>query len=258
MPVSVLVIDDDALSREVLVVLLEAAGYIAESADSGEAAISLLQTAHSLPQAVLTDLQMPGITGNELAQHLRLLCGPTTTLLAMSATAPEDHSTRDFDGFLLKSFTIGAFTAALAGTAPKPASDSQTKEIAVLDESTYLKLTASMRPQQLEQLYALCLADVDSRLTKMRSAAASGDNATYRAEAHAIKGSCGMVGATELQTLATSMEKRGLGDDHVASLKEFPLAARRLRRMLVARETSHHQAPESQEKMRDEGSNQKV
>jgi HPt (histidine-containing phosphotransfer) domain-containing protein len=173
----------------------------------------------------------------------------------MSATAPENHPTRDFDGFLLKPFTIGAFTAALAGT-PKPTSDSQTKDIAVLDESTYLKLTASMRPQQLEQLYALCLADIDTRLTKMQLAATSGDNATYRAEAHAVKGSCGMVGAIELQTLATSMEKRGLGDDHVASLKEFPLAARRLRRMLVARETNH--PPESQEKMRDEGSNQKV
>jgi CheY-like chemotaxis protein/HPt (histidine-containing phosphotransfer) domain-containing protein len=258
MPHQVLVIDDDAPSREVLTLLLEAAGYAAESADSGEAAISLMQSSHSLPHAILTDLQMPGITGNELAQHLRLLCGPATTILAMSATAPEDHSERNFDGFLLKPFTIGAFTAALAGTAPKPATDSQTKEIAVLDESTYSKLVASMRPQQLEQLYALCLADIDSRLTQMRSAAASGNAAIYRAEAHAIKGSCGMVGAIELQTLATSMEMRGLSDDHVASLKEFPLAARRLRRILIARETSHHQASESQEKMRDEGSNKKV
>jgi CheY-like chemotaxis protein len=257
MPLQVLVIDDDALSREVIVLLLEAAGYIAESADSGEAAISLMQSSHSQPHAILTDLQMPGITGNELALRLRLLCGPAATLLAMSATAPEDHSARDFDGFLLKPFTIGVFTAALAGTAPKTTSGFQDEETAILDESTYLKLTASMRPQQLEQLYALCLADVDSRLSKMQLAAASGNDATYRAEAHAVKGSCGMVGAIELQTLATSMEKRGLGDDHVASLREFPLAAQRLQRMLMARETSQ-QAPKSQEKMRDEGSNEKV
>lgn len=258
MPLQVLVIDDDALSREVLVLHLEAAGYIAESADSGEAAISLLQSASSMPQVILADLQMPGITGNELALRLRLLCGPATTLLVMSATAPENHSARDFDGFLLKPFTIDAFTAARAGTAPKTNSGSPAEEAAILDESTYLKLAASMRPQQLEQLYALCLADVDSRLSKMQLAAASGNDLTYRAEAHAVKGSCGMVGAIELQTLATSMEKRGLGDDHVASLREFPLAAQRLRRMLVARETSHNQVPESQEKMRDEGSNEKV
>ena len=68
-----------------------------------------------------------------------------------------------------------------------------------------------------------------------------------------------MVGALELQTLATSMEKRGLSDDHVASLKEFLLACERLRRMLVAREINHNQVPpESQEKMRDEGSNEEV
>ena len=67
-----------------------------------------------------------------------------------------------------------------------------------------------------------------------------------------------MVGAIELQSLATSMEKRGLGDDHVASLREILLAAQRLRRMLVARETSHDQAPKSQEKMRDEGSNEEI
>jgi CheY-like chemotaxis protein/HPt (histidine-containing phosphotransfer) domain-containing protein len=252
MPVSVLVIDDDSLSREVLTLLLDAAGYIAESTDSGEAAVSLLQSAHSPPQVILADLQMPGITGNALARSLRPLCAPAATLFAMSATAPENSSTRDFDGFLLKPFSIDTFTAALTGAVPKSASGSQTEEPCILDESTYHKLTGSMQPQQLEQLYALFLSDIDSRFVKMQLAASSGDNATLRTEAHAIKGSSGMVGAVELQTLATSMEMGGLSDDHVASLKEFPLAARRLRRILIARETSH------QEKMRDEGSNKKV
>jgi HPt (histidine-containing phosphotransfer) domain-containing protein len=98
-----------------------------------------------------------------------------------------------------------------------------------------------MRPQQLEQLYALCLSDIDSRVKKMQLAASSGDNATYRSEAHAIKGSCGMVGAMELQTLATSMEKNGLTGNNVVSFKEFLVAAQRLRRMLIAREISNNQ-----------------
>lgn len=258
MPVSVLVIDDDALSREVLTLLLDAAGYIAEEADSGEAAISQLQSANSIPQVILTDLQMPGIAGDELARRLRSLCGPATTLLAMSATSPENGSVQNFDSFLLKPFSMDAFTTALAGTHPQATTHSRKTDTPVLDESTYSKLVASMRPRKLEQLYTLCLTDVDSRLAKMQLAASNVDDKTFRAEAHAIKGSCGMVGAIELQTLATSMEKRGLSDDHVASLKEFPLAVRRLRRMLIARDISNHQAPESQEKMRDEGSNEKV
>jgi hypothetical protein len=44
-----------------------------------------------------------------------------------------------------------------------------------------------------------------------------------------------MVGAAELQSLATSMEERGLTDaNHVASLDEFMMACERLRRILVA------------------------
>ncbi len=240
MPVPVLVIDDDALSREVLTLLLEAAGYTAESADSGEAALSLLRSTRRLPQAILADLQMPGITGNNLARGIRYLC-PAATLLAMSATPPEDGSARDFDGFLLKPFTIDLFTASLTKADREATNGSHPQETPILDESIYRKLTGSMRPAQLEQLYALCLADIDARLAKMQLAASSCDDKTYRAEAHAIKGSCGMVGAVELQSLATSMEKQGLSDDHVASLKEIPLAAKRLQRMLRARETSHSQ-----------------
>jgi HPt (histidine-containing phosphotransfer) domain-containing protein len=68
----------------------------------------------------------------------------------------------------------------------------------------------------------------------MRQAASSGDDAAYRKEAHAIKGGCGMVGAVELQRLATSMEERGLCDDDVATLDEFMVSLERLRRILVA------------------------
>jgi HPt (histidine-containing phosphotransfer) domain-containing protein len=76
----------------------------------------------------------------------------------------------------------------------------------------------------------------------MRQAASDNDDAAYKREAHAIKGGCGMVGALELQTLATSMEERGLSDDHVASLKEFIGACERLRGMLIAREIIHDRA----------------
>jgi HPt (histidine-containing phosphotransfer) domain-containing protein len=76
----------------------------------------------------------------------------------------------------------------------------------------------------------------------MQQAASGNDDAVYRREAHAIKGGCGMVGALELQRLATSMEEHGLSGDHVASLKEFVAARERLRGMLIAREIIHDRA----------------
>ncbi len=115
MPVRVLVIDDDALSREVFALLLHDAGYQVETAESGDEALLHLQKVNPMPQVILTDLQMPGTSGNPLARRLRALCGPGTTLLAMSATAPEDGSAREFDGFLLKPFTMDAFAVAING-----------------------------------------------------------------------------------------------------------------------------------------------
>ena len=78
MPVRILVVDDDELSREVFSLLLQGAGYTVETAESGDAAMAHLQTSSSLPEVILTDLQMPGTTGDELARKLRDLCGPAT------------------------------------------------------------------------------------------------------------------------------------------------------------------------------------
>jgi CheY-like chemotaxis protein len=238
----VLVVDDDALSREVLALLLLRAGYSVETVDSGDAALLHLQTARPLPEVVLADLQMPGTTGRELAQSLRRLCGAATTLLAMSASAPDDGSDREFDGFLLKPFTTETFSSAIAGKIADSTKKSSSTNSAVLDDWVYRKLAASMRAPKLEQLYTFCLTDAEARLAKMRLAASNRDDAVYRKEAHAIKGSCGMVGAVELQTLATSMEEHGLSDDHVASLNEFILACERLRRMLDAHEITQNRA----------------
>jgi CheY-like chemotaxis protein len=242
MPVQILVVDDDEISREVLALLLHSAGYAVETADSGDAALLHLQTVPLPPQVVLTDLQMPGTTGRELALRLRGLCGSATTLLAMSASEPEDGSDREFDGLLLKPFTMEMFSAATTGKTGRAAREPNGAAAAVLDEVVYSKLARSMRPPQLVKLYALCLADAESRLATMRQAASGGDDASYKREAHAIKGGCGMVGALEMQTLATSMEERGLSDDHVASLKEFIVACERLRGMLIAREIIHDRA----------------
>ena len=99
-----------------------------------------------------------------------------------------------------------ALAAAIGWNAGAP-NTSSGPDTAVLDEAIYRKLAGSMRHTQLEQLYALCLTDAEARIDRMRQAASKGDDAAYRREAHAIKGGCGMVGAIELQTLATSMEE---------------------------------------------------
>jgi len=237
MSLRVLLADDDELSREVLAVLLQDAGYQVEAVDSGDAALMYVRSIRPLPEVALADMQMPGISGEELAGRLREVCGARTVLLAMSGSVPEGAAAKAFDGFLLKPFSMEELAAAIAGAAIAVERGPNGSGAAVLDETVYGQLAASMRGTKLEELYALCVKDAEGRVGKMRQAAAGGDDVIYRREAHAIQGGCGMVGAREMQTLATSLETRGLRDDYVASLDELMLACERLRRMLVARAT---------------------
>ena len=88
---SVLIVDDDSLSREVLSVLLESEGYLTRTASHGEDALKLLAALSvegHLPQTILADLQMPGLAGNPLAERFRALYGPSLHLIVMSASQP--------------------------------------------------------------------------------------------------------------------------------------------------------------------------
>ena len=84
----VLVVDDMEAERTLMRDLLEPRGYIVETADSGEAALARLADA-SLPRpdAVLTDLAMPGLGGWETVHRLRAAGHATLPVAVVSADA---------------------------------------------------------------------------------------------------------------------------------------------------------------------------
>jgi CheY-like chemotaxis protein len=255
--IQVLLIDDDEVSRELLTLLLTAQGYAVEAADCGQAALDLLHASSTTPHGILTDLQMPGIAGAELARKLRAACAHSTApqplLLAMSGSIPDQPTRSSFDGFLLKPFTMQDFAAALTMTPAKDAPATPAPHTPIcLDEDTYRKLASSMKPEQIQQLYAMCLRDIEARVAKMRTAIAGEDDTLYRQEAHAIKGGAGMLGAVEIHALAAAMEKQGLAaTNHVASLDEMLLSSERLRVILIEHEKLGQvevKLPKSQEK----------
>lgn len=257
-PLRILVVDDDTLSREVLALLLEHAGYAVETADSGDAAIEYLSaTPDTPPSVVLADMQMPGTAGGSLAQHLRQLCGADTLLLAMSGSAPDTEAICEFNGFLLKPFTMDELAAAVAAHGKAATGNAAAPDLPVdgdvtaLNHAVYDKLAGSMRKHRLQQLYNLCLSDVEERITRMLQTASNQNEFAYRRDAHAIKGGAGMLGAIELQTLAASIEENGIDANHVASLEGLRVACSRLRRILIARRADS-KAAISEEEARDE------
>jgi serine phosphatase RsbU (regulator of sigma subunit)/CheY-like chemotaxis protein len=66
---TVLVVDDDAPSREFMRTLLSYRGHQVEQASDGDSALAM--AARRAPDAVITDVLMPGLDGYELARALR-------------------------------------------------------------------------------------------------------------------------------------------------------------------------------------------
>jgi len=64
-----LVVDDSMLIRHSVCRFLEERGFIVEAATNGQEAIEILGTV--LPDIVITDLQMPKMTGSELITRLK-------------------------------------------------------------------------------------------------------------------------------------------------------------------------------------------
>ena len=96
------------MSRQVLALLAEDAGFTVEAFESGESALSRLAEDPDpvAPLTILTDMQMPGLCGDPLARLLRASAGPHLRLFAMSGSNPTPDATRNYDGFLLKPFSI--------------------------------------------------------------------------------------------------------------------------------------------------------
>lgn len=76
----VLVVDDDVDARELLSLVLSQAGYQVDDAPDGFAALA--KVSHVRPDAVLTDLRMPGMDGIDLAQRIRRVHGDVPIIIA--------------------------------------------------------------------------------------------------------------------------------------------------------------------------------
>ena len=239
---ALVLIDDDELSREVLGLMMSHAGFETKLFESGEATLAYLtsDSLKTMPYAILTDMQMPGLAGAPLAARLREVCGLATKVLAMSGTKPTDEKLAAFDGFLLKPFSAKDLVMACERVTQVKAAEPVT-DAELLNEAVYVNFSRSMKPEQVAGLYKMCLDDAHKRVDVMRRAITDGDDESYRKAAHAIKGSCGMVGALELASVASQMERDGLAAETNegptpappgAMLDQFVTASARLERML--------------------------
>ncbi|MDO9067015.1 MAG: sigma-54 dependent transcriptional regulator, partial [Deltaproteobacteria bacterium] len=87
MKIRILVVDDELSMREFLSILLEREGYDVSVADNAEEALRLMEL--SLFDLVLSDVQMPGLSGIELLSRIKKLSPETGVLMITAFSAAE-------------------------------------------------------------------------------------------------------------------------------------------------------------------------
>jgi len=108
-PTHLLVVDDSELNLVLLASLLRREGYRVTTASSGEMALEAVTGAPF--DAVLMDVQMPGMDGMEATRRIRALDGPAGHVRIIAVTAQEkervwpDLVAAGMDGFIAKPFT---------------------------------------------------------------------------------------------------------------------------------------------------------
>ena len=117
----ILVIDDDASDRDLLAAVLTKRGYEVILADNGGAGLMLCH--RRTPDAVVLDLNMPGIDGRSLLRQLRIL-HPTLPVVVFSGLSTEEVEQEMLNqgatAFIQKAFSLDQLGSALQEVLPSP------------------------------------------------------------------------------------------------------------------------------------------
>ena len=236
---TVLLIDDDMVSREVMATVLTMTGYTVHTADGGKAALELLASATWGPDVVLMDAQMPGLSGVPLVAQLR--AASNADIYAVSGSNPPAELIAACDGFLLKPFPPDALTRLLQKHSEKatpPVVSALDPRTPVVNPETLAQLRSMMPETGVRQIYAAVVADLFKRTAAIETAIAAKDAAEIRRIGHAIKGGCSMAGAAQAAAIGTLLENGALKlkgnhlDNDSPLLKHLRTATLALQRML--------------------------
>ncbi len=229
-----------------MALLLAHEGHQVLRAHDAGAALELLSSDKTgRPDVLLVDLQMPGVSGGQLAEKVRALGSPGPLLLAMSATEVQRQQLLAFDGFLAQTACRGrpAPGAQTQKTGPQARSSrrpsGKDRDVVpatgeALDMAVIEKLLAMMPLQALQELFAACIADTRTCVRLSRTRCTRGGPASARL-AHRIKGAASMVGAVRLARLAAGLEMGGSKEAATPGVLDDLLSAcSELERMLLA------------------------
>lgn len=229
----ILLVEDNAINREVALDLLERAGLQVETANHGAEALSLLeQKAFDL---VLMDVQMPVMDGLEATQRIRerdfqARSQQQIPVLAMTANIFDDDRRACLDagmnGFVAKPVEPGnlystlvnwlietgqAAPAALTAATPDPSTPDEALRMRLenmdgIDVEVGLQNLSGDFDSYIKLLNQL-ITSFGSDLLKLKDQLREGAHDAARQSAHTLKGAAGTLGLKLIQSSAMELEQ---------------------------------------------------
>ena len=249
----VLLVEDNAINREIALAMLEDTGYQLTVAEDGEGALDAYRTGTF--DVVLMDCQMPVMDGFEAVRNLRAIELETgrrrTPVVALTANAISGDRERclaaGMDDYLAKPFTRTRLMAKLARWSQASAtalSDPQRAAEAPgvstppsLDPSALQALRALQRPGRpnlQNRIIDMFNLDGPRLLADLNKAAASLDTKALHLAAHTFKSCCANVGAVALEAICCDIENLARTADLSGAVARLDGIQAELERVLLA------------------------
>jgi signal transduction histidine kinase/CheY-like chemotaxis protein len=232
----ILLVEDNALNRQVATELLHVEGAEVDIAEGGLQGVSMATQPTAAYDVIIMDVQMPDLDGLEATRRIRAhTLGRLTPILAMTANAsPADRDAclaAGMNDHIAKPIDIDEVVArllALLGRAVKGAPALPSTTMVSPDGLVESAQTVLKRFGQMDDLYRMTLSGFKAEgarlMAELQQHLDNPDLVRAGATMHAMKGMAATVGAAALAKLAADLERRAKTEQSLAPDALFPSA----------------------------------